>query len=72
MEVVSHTIYSQILQPATHRSYHTPSPNESRITSATVGMFSTFRLVLAPPFHLFLDFQIWGRGERITYFSVPP
>ena len=30
-------------------------------------MFSTFRLVLAPQSHLFLDYQIWGRWERKTY-----
>ena len=49
MSVVSHTIFSQIPQPVTHRSYHTLLPTGSRITSATVGIFPTFRLVLAPP-----------------------
>ena len=59
-----YTTFSQIPQATTHRSYHALSPNESHITPATVGMFSAFRLVLAPPFHSFLDVQNWGRWER--------
>ena len=56
MRVVSqhYCTFPQIRQPATYRSYHTLSPNESRITSATVFMFSTYRLVPAPPSHSFL------------------
>ena len=34
------------------------------MTSVTVGMFSTFRLVLAPLSHSFLDVQNWGRREQ--------
>ena len=72
MSVVSQQDIFADTPPATYRSCHTLAPNQSRITSATVGMLSTFRLVLVPSPHSVLDVQNWGKMGARSYFSLPP
>lgn len=60
-----------MLQPATRRSFHTLLSNESRITSATVGIFSTFRLVLDPPSH-FSSMIVCGFPWDVPQILTPP